>query len=178
MQLRMSHVVIRVRDLDAMVGFYRDVLGFKVSDEGHLNGVDLVFMTQVADDHHQIAFGANRTDGSAGSNTLAHVAFRVGSIADVREVIERLEKDERVAPGIPLTHGNAISVYFDDPEGNGVEVLCDTPWHVNQPMGVPWDPSKSDDEVLREVEEWMRDKPGFQPIETYRAEVAKRYASP
>jgi len=32
MKLRWSHAVIYVRDLDKMIGFYRDVLGFQVSD--------------------------------------------------------------------------------------------------------------------------------------------------
>ena len=33
----------------------------------------------------------------------------------------------------PVTHGNALSVYFLDPEGNRVELLIDTPWYVPQP---------------------------------------------
>ena len=72
-------------------------------------------------------------------------------------------------------HGNAISVYFQDPEGNGIEIFCDTPWHVPQPQVRPWDPSKSDEEVLASVEADFRDAPGFMPMEHYRAERAKAF---
>ena len=37
MKLRWSHAVLYVRDLDEMLGFYGDVLGFKVSDRGPLD---------------------------------------------------------------------------------------------------------------------------------------------
>ena len=45
MMLRWSHAVIYVRDLEKMVEFYCDVLGFEVADRGpvdpeHLPGVD------------------------------------------------------------------------------------------------------------------------------------------
>ena len=32
-------------------------------------------------------------------------------------------------------HGNSWSVYFDDPEGNNLEVYLDSPFHVPQPFG-------------------------------------------
>ena len=36
MKLTWSHAVINVRNLDAMLSFYRDVLGFTISDRGPL----------------------------------------------------------------------------------------------------------------------------------------------
>ena len=32
-----------------------------------------------------------------------------------------------------MDHGNAWSLYFRDPEGNRLEVFCDTQWYVEQP---------------------------------------------
>ena len=49
---------------------------------------------------------------------------------------------------MPLTHGNAWSIYFEDPEHNGVEVFIDTPWHVQQPQAKPLDLTKSNDEIV------------------------------
>ena len=49
---------------------------------------------------------------------------------------------------MPLTHGNAWSIYFSDPEHNGVEVFIDTPWHVQQPQAKPLDLTKSTDEIV------------------------------
>ena len=34
---------------------------------------------------------------------------------------------------IPVSHGNAWSLYFTDPEGNGLECFVDSPFHVAQP---------------------------------------------
>ena len=32
-----------------------------------------------------------------------------------------------------MNHGNAWSVYFRDPEGNRIEIFCDTEWYIEQP---------------------------------------------
>ena len=60
MKLRWSHAVLYVRDLEAMLAFYRDVLGFQVSDRGPLDprnpGLEIAFLSQVGSDHHQLAF--------------------------------------------------------------------------------------------------------------------------
>jgi len=90
-------------------------------------------------------------------------------------MFERVSADDRVAAAAPLTHGNAISVYFADPEGNGIEVFCDTPWHVRQPQARGWDPAKSVDEVLKSVEADFRGEPEFMPMEEYRAKMAKEF---
>ncbi len=86
-----------------------------------------------------------------------------------------MSADDRVANHAPVTHGNAISVYFADPEGNGIEVFCDTPWHVAQPQLKGWAPTQSPEEVLAHVEASFRDELEFQPMETYRAGKAKDF---
>ena len=47
----------------------------------------------------------------------------------------------------PVSHGNALSVYFKDPEGNRIELFVDTPWYVEQPVRVPMDMKLSDAEI-------------------------------
>lgn len=175
MNVRWSHCVLRVRDLEAMVGFYCDILGFRVADRGPLgpDGPQIVFLSGSSSDHHQIAFAAVR--GAADATSLEHNAFRVDSLGDVKAMFERVKTDDRVRRVAPLTHGNAISVYFADPEGDGIEVFCDTPWHVQQPQVRPWDPSKSDEVVLAAVEAEFRGEPEFRPMEEYRAERAKAF---
>ena len=119
MKLRWSHVVIYVRDIDEMISFYRDVLGFEVSDRGGLDpnnpALELAFLSQVGSDHHQIAFLPIRGEGP--STTLDHIAFRVDSFADVKAMADRLQKDGRATGLSPTNHGNAWSVYFKDPRG-------------------------------------------------------------
>jgi catechol-2,3-dioxygenase len=171
MQLRWSHAVVYVRDLEEMLDFYTRVLGFEITDRGRIGpegSPEIVFMSQVATDHHQLAFVQVR-QGDAPSNTVNHFAFRTGSLGEVRAMYESLKKDGRASDFSPLTHGNAWSIYFQDPEGNGIEIFCDTPWHVQQPQAKPLDFSKSDEEL----EAWTRaeyeGEPGFGPIEAFYA---------
>ena len=47
MNISWSHCVLKVRDIDAIVSFYCDILGFKVADQGSLGpeGPSIVFLT-------------------------------------------------------------------------------------------------------------------------------------
>jgi len=176
MKLRWSHAVLYVRNLDAMIAFYRDVLGFQVSDRGPLDrnnpGLELAFLSQVGTDHHQLAFVPVRGDGP--STTLDHMAFRIDSLADVKAMAERLQADGRATNLHPLNHGNAWSIYFNDPEGNGLEVFCDSPWGVRQPQGKPWDVSMSEAELRRRTEEQFKDEPDFRPMDEFYAAHRRR----
>lgn len=177
MPLRWSHAVVYVRDLDAMVDFYTNVLGFEVTDRGPIapteGAPELVFMSQVETDHHQLAFLPVR-QGDEPPNSVNHFAFRTGSLASLRAIGGALERDGRATELNPITHGNAWSFYFKDPEGNGIEVFCDTPWHVQQPQGKPWDPSLSDEELARWTQETFEKEPGFGPIGEFYADRASR----
>jgi catechol 2,3-dioxygenase len=169
MQLRWSHVVVLVRDMDEMVDFYTKVLGFRVTDRGPLPGsgaTEIVFMSQVDTDHHQIAFSSGARDENP-PNSVNHFAFRVDSLDDVKSMNKRLAEDGRVKNRLPLTHGNAWSIYFADPEGNGIEVFCDTPWHVQQPQATTWDIDKSNAEILDETRRTFENNPAFGPIEDF-----------
>jgi len=172
MQLSWSHAVVYVRDMEMMLDFYTRVLGFDIADRGPLGAqsdLEIVFLSQVATDHHQLAFLNTRQDDQA-SNSVNHFAFRVASLGEVRGMITLLEADGRADNLNPLTHGNAWSIYFNDPEGNGLEVFCDTPWHVQQPQARPWDPALSDDALLNWTRETFAEEPGFSDIsEFYRA---------
>jgi catechol 2,3-dioxygenase len=175
MQLKWSHSVLYVRDLGEMLDFYTGVLGFEVSDRGPVGGPDapeIVFLSQVETDHHQLAFLPVR-QGEGPSNSVNHMAFRTGSLDDVRAMAERLREDGRASGLQPICHGNAWSVYFQDPEGNGIEVFCDTPWHVRQPQAKPWDMSMSDDEVHAWTKSEFGDEPEFGPIDAFYARRAE-----
>ena len=84
MQLNWSHSVIRCRDLETMIAFYTEVLGFEVSDRGALaptpDAPEIVFMTNSSSDHHKMAFLPNREE--AETTSLDHMAFRVSSLAE------------------------------------------------------------------------------------------------
>ena len=163
MNLQWSHAVINVRDLDAMIHFYTEVLGFTVSDRGPLGpgAPEIVFMSNDPDEHHQVALVAMR-EGETQGNPLNHLAFRVDTFEDVQELHGKLSAIDKVNI-MPLSHGNALSIYFNDIEGNGLEVFWDTPWHVAQPQGKPWDASLDKAGALAWVEENFSNEPSFSP---------------
>lgn len=85
---------------------------------------------------------------------------------------------EKVTEVSPVTHGNAISVYFRDPEGNRLELFFDTPWYCEQPCRETVDFSKSDAEIMQWTEKLARSLPGFQPRETWSADLRRKMQAP
>jgi len=177
-RLEVAHAVLYVHDVDAMIAFYEATLGFEVTDRGPLGPDEIVFMSQSDTDHHQVAFITGRDEPNP-SNSVNHVAFRSsGTLDDLKALKTTLEANEAVTQIVPLCHGNAWSVYFRDPEFNGVEVFIDTPWHVRQPQGQPLDLDVSNDEIVETTRAHFSTEPEFGPIDEFyrrRAEhLAKR----
>ena len=167
LQLEVAHSVLYVHDRASMISFYSDVLGFEVTDRGPLmaaDGPEIIFMSQVANHHHQVAFISGRPEPKPSNNTH-HTAYRSsGTLDDLKTLKKSLEADARVTEIMPLCHGNAWSIYFKDPEFNGVEVFIDTPWHVKQPQGKPLDFDLSNDEIIEYTKAAFGDEPEFGPI--------------
>lgn len=160
MKLHWSHAVLNARELDQMLDFYTSVMGFTITDRGPMGppeAPDIVFMSNSSDEHHQIAMVQLRDESPATS--LNHLAFRVETFAEVKEMSQRLQA--RKVDILPLSHGNTLSLYFSDPEKNGIEVFWDTPWHVDQPQGVVWDTSLDEAAALTFVEETFKNNPSF-----------------
>jgi catechol-2,3-dioxygenase len=61
-------------------------------------------------------------------------------------------KDNAVKFRSVTSHGNAVGLYFYDPEGNVCEVYWTTPWKAHQPYGVAVDLTQDIDEVKRLIE--------------------------
>ena len=159
--------MLYVHDVARMIDFYTNTLGFEVTDRGPLGAAEIVFMSQNANDHHQVAFITGR-DKPDPSNSVHHMAFRSGGTLDELKALKKaLEADAQVTQIMPLTHGNAWSVYFRDPEFNGVEVFIDTPWHVRQPQGQPLDLEKSNDEIVEATRAHFSKEPEFGPIDDF-----------
>ncbi len=167
MPMKWSHAVLYAKDLDDMLDFYTNVLQFEITDRGPLGegAPDIVFLSQNPDEHHQIAMVATRQDDKP-SNTVNHIAFRVDSFDEVKDLYAQLDPLEGIHVN-PLSHGNTLSVYFNDPEGNGIEVFFDTPWHVAQPQGKPWDIAMNEGEALEWVKENFAAEQTFEPRENY-----------
>src|SRR3954471_11613043 len=106
LRLEVAHAVLYVHDVEKMIGFYSQTLGFEVTDRGPLGGDEIVFMSQNADDHHQVAFITGRSVPDP-SNSVPHVAFRSsGTLDDLKALKKDLEGDAEVTQIMPLCHGN------------------------------------------------------------------------
>lgn len=121
---RFSHVVIHVNDMDKMVAFYRDVMGMTIT---HERPGQMVFLTSdpTYEDHEIGLFSGRGADAS--SNVLNHFCWRVPSVEDVRAFYRRFVElgvpiDECVTYAYPWGGEATISCYFQDPEGNHVEI--------------------------------------------------------
>lgn len=173
--LSFSHFGIYVHELTLMENFYTRMLGFFVTDRGTLHTpkgeVNLVFLSRDPDEHHQIVLATGRPENLA-FNIVNQISLRADSLATLKQVQARMA--QAGTPGIEcVTHGNALSIYAPDPEGNRLELFIDTPWYVNQPMRMPVDLSLDDDRVMANAEAHARALPGFRPRAEWRAEMAR-----
>lgn len=155
-----------------MADFYSRFLGFTITDCGRLGDTELVFLSRDPREHHQVVLVAGRPHETS-FNVVNQISFRVDSLRTLRELHTRLQS-EPVTDIAPVTHGNALSVYFRDPEGNRLELFIDTPWYVTQPLRVPMDLSLPDQALWKWAEEHARSLPGFKPAAEWEREMAQR----
>ena len=168
-----SHFGIYVTDLARMEDFYTRVLGLLVSDRGQVpGGSDLVFLSRDPDEHHQIVLATGRPPGVE-FNVVNQISFKLATLADLKAMHARA-RDEGTKQFRIVTHGNAWSVYFADPEGNRVEVFVDTPWHTPQPVVEPFDIEAPVEVIERETEALCRNRPGFMSRAQWRAAQVTR----
>jgi len=171
-RLTLGHSTLAARDLDAQVTFYRDVLGFRVTNRGPVGEAEMAFMSQDPSAHHQIAMVTGVPVPDRSLHMVDHLAFRTGTLDDLRRL--RAALTEAGIEGItPLCHGNAWSIYFDDPEGNGIEIYVDSPFHVAQPQGKGFDLDQSDEEIARATREQFGTEPEFRPFAQWQEEFTK-----
>jgi catechol 2,3-dioxygenase len=127
--VRVGHVHLRVADLDRSLAFYRDALGFGVTADARERGLDMVLLA-AGDYHHHI--GLNTWDSAGGTppgprhTGLYHVAFLYPDRRELGRAVRRL-LDHGYPVDHATDHGGTVSVYLEDPDGNGVELYYDRP---------------------------------------------------
>jgi len=122
---RLGHVVLRVRDRARAERFYGNVLGLPICarfDEGDLK---MTFFS--LGDHHDFAVMEGNAEGNDQGEAavgLHHVAFKIGTTLDQLREARAALQGAGVAT-TPIDHDVTKSLYFHDPDGNGVEVYVD-----------------------------------------------------
>lgn len=143
------HVTFKTSRLAEMVAWYGTVVGARATFQDANNA-----WTSNDEANHRVAFlstpGLSDDPDKVRHNGMHHSAFEYESFDDLMSSYARL-RDEGILPAFSLDHGMTISIYYRDPEGNFVELQCDS-------YG-DWKKSS----------EWMRTSPDFKsnPIGTF-----------
>jgi catechol 2,3-dioxygenase len=123
-ETRIGHVHLKVADLDRAIAFYRDVLGFTVTQR---YGAQAAFLG-AGGYHHHIGLNTWESAGAPpappGHPGLYHTAVLYPDRQSLAQALARV-----IAAGVPLDgaadHGVSEAIYFRDPDGNGVEIYRD-----------------------------------------------------
>ncbi|HSC70271.1 MAG TPA: VOC family protein [Candidatus Methylomirabilis sp.] len=120
----LGHAVLRVRELERSLAFYRDLLGLK---EVARYGSRMVFLS-CGENHHDLALqqiGKSAPDPNPAAVGLYHLAFKVGdNLQDLVEVKKRLEAASVRILGTS-DHDVSKSLYVLDPDGIEIELYSD-----------------------------------------------------
>lgn len=123
---RIGHVHLKVADIERALAFYRDVLGFEVTQR---YGTQAAFVS-AGGYHHHIGLNTWESRGGnpppRGATGLYHVAILYPTRAALADALRRV-----LAAGILIDgasdHGVSEAIYLRDPDGNGIELYRDRP---------------------------------------------------
>ncbi len=125
-QTRIGHVHLKVSDIERSLQFYRDILGFEVTQR---YGPSAAFIS-AGGYHHHIGLNTWHSKGAGPAPVnavgLYHTAILYPTKKDLADIVRQLE-----SVNYPLTgasdHGVSLAIYLNDPDGNGVELYWDRP---------------------------------------------------
>lgn len=158
---QLTHFALFVQDLPKMEAFYTQVMGMTVTDRGQARSapVQMVFLSSDPAEHHQFVLVSGRPD-DVNFSLNQQMSFLVDSLDELRDMRDRVT-DAGIKITQCVTHGNAWSIYFNDPEGNRIENYVHTPWYIPQPHSAPLDLDRSNAEIMAYTEAHCREYPGF-----------------
>ncbi len=121
-----SHVHLRVSDIDRALDFYCGVLGFELMTR---MGAQAAFIS-AGGYHHHIGLNTWQSRGGSppppGHTGLYHFAIRYPSRAALATALHRV-LDAGVRLQGASDHGVSEAIYLADPDGNGIELMYDRP---------------------------------------------------
>ena len=150
---KLAHFVVRTSPerFEEMAAWYSELLEADVVFKNPFS----CFMTYDGE-HHRVAVIAmpGLADRNLNAAGVDHVAFTYASLGELIHTYERLAK-QGVMPVMPLHHGPTLSLYYQDPQQNQVELQIDVFDSIEQidaflrsetfarnPIGVVFDPAE------------------------------------
>lgn len=120
---KVGHVVLAVKDPAVSARWYAEVLGM---DLMHYNEKGKMAFLSFGTQHHDIALAQAPEGATLGSPGISHTALQIeGGLDELKLVYQRM-KAKGVEIDFTTDHGLSQSVYFFDPDGNRLEVFCET----------------------------------------------------
>jgi catechol-2,3-dioxygenase len=142
----LGHVGLHVTNPAESAEFYRDVLGMTVvggSAPDHPLGASVFLSSHRDEESHAVALLADPV--------YAHVAFKVSSLAEFRFFHTRVV-EKNIPIKFAFNHGVSFAFYFDDPDGNVIEIYWPTgDMSQKQPYVEPLDLSQPDEALLERI---------------------------
>ncbi len=144
---RIGHLVINVSDLDASTKFYTEVLGFQISVERPGFGT---FLT-CGSIHHDLALfqakegAAEVSDGGVGLN---HMAIQVEDWEELKDYHKKLSEYFEASELRTTDHSMTRSIYIKDPDGNGIELYCNSQENAEEGLALMRSPDRKNKELV------------------------------
>lgn len=117
-----GHVHLKVRDLERAREFYTKVLGLTITE--HLGRY--LFLSY-GHEHHDVALNEVGSEADRPKKTsvgLYHFAIEVATLSEFKAFYYRLQRFNVLVR--PRDQGISKTLYFEDPDGNGIELYVDT----------------------------------------------------
>ena len=121
--MRIGHVHLKIRNLKKSIDFYQRYLDMQVTEQL----ADTFAFMSAGEMHHELALqevGSKASLPKRHDVGLYHVAFEVPDKQALAETYKKLRKDGLTV--YPVDHRISWALYFNDPDGNGIEVYWDT----------------------------------------------------
>ncbi len=147
---RLTHTGLFVNDIEVSRTFYKEMLGLTETDYDTNAGL-LFLSSDPSDEHHMVLLiGGRNTPKDA--RMLQQMAFRCKTLEDVLGYWRRFVANN-VNIVYTITHGNAISCYFKDPDDNVLEVYWPTGLEAKQGFLVELDFNQPEEKLMATVRE-------------------------
>ena len=147
---RIGHVVLNVKDVEESTKFYTEVLGFHISKQSEIllemSTVTATFLT-CGKIHHDLALFQSRipykTKDGLGLNHIAIQVEDFEALTAYYRILEPMNVIERCTD-----HGMTKSIYLTDPDGNGIELFCNSQENPAEGLKLMGSPDRKNKELV------------------------------